>query len=119
VIYGETERGKPLGEASPRGLTLWKDSGGTEIEAQELPGDETSDEWTSLQVLSSRESAAHIVSLLDNQGPPLAQKMLRLNAAHAFCAQGASASLEEGLLMAEESLISGSAKGRLKQWQSF
>lgn len=119
VLYGESDEGKPLGEASPRGRTFWRDLDGPEVESLQAASAGALEEWGTLQVSSARESAAHIVSLLDNQGPPLARQMLRLNAAHAFCAQGAADSLDHGLLMAGESIESGAAMKRLKLWQSF
>lgn len=121
VLYGETDGEQALGEASPRGKTFWRDPGGPERIGLEDAASSAAapEEWASLQVSSAKESAERIVSLLEGEGPPLARRMLRLNAAHAFCAQGAAASLEEGSALADESIGSGAAKKRLELWQSF
>jgi len=117
VVCGRA--GRPLGEVSPTGNNLFAgiDDGGAiarYFDPRSFEGP-----LTDCLVTNAAESAAMIERLLADPAPGWGRALLIANAGVAFTVQGRTASVAEGLALADETLSSGAASARLAEARAW
>jgi anthranilate phosphoribosyltransferase len=122
IVCGEdSTTGLKLGEASAHGKTLIRgtpfDEAGTHL-VRDFPHPDSAP-LDSLFITGAAEGARRLAALLGGNEHGLAREMLLLNAALAARAQGAVASLEEGLKKCTAALDSGHAYSCLERWRRW
>lgn len=120
VIYGETDSGQPLGEASVLGPTLLKNNVGLpeslDLTSYFPPQKHSIEE---IAVSSAEDSARRIEAVLHGDDQGLARKMIVANAAIALVIQGTAKDLAAGITLAGNAINSGKAVEKLKSWRAF
>jgi anthranilate phosphoribosyltransferase len=124
VVCGQDEAsGTMIGEASASGPNVL---GGTLPLTSLHAGPDTlyngpsiDRDLETLLVTDAADSARRLTEILSGKVHSLAAITLLQNAAIASWTQGIASSLQEGLKMSEEALLSGRALERLKRWQNF
>ncbi len=119
ILYGEDEKGAPLGELSPlgRNRVIGKKQG----QAFELR-EEGSKDWgraQDLQATGAEESAAKILAALAGDGLKAVRGAVMWNAGMMLWLAGMVGSWEKGRGLAEETIRKGSARALLERWRTW
>jgi len=120
VIFGEDEKGAPLGELSPLGRNRLvgrlhgKAFDLTEPRSQEARGDSRD-----LEAGDARQSAAKITEVLEGAGLPAVHDAVVWNAGVILWLAGAAQDLAEGRKKAEETVRKGAARALLERWKTW
>lgn len=119
LVYGESESGQPVGEASVIGSTRIQGSlDGARVDEVITAGEKGS--LDTLLVNSAEESARRIESALgDDPEENLLRRMLALNAGLGLWVQGTAASPTEGIDLARQIIDDGRARETLIRAREF
>jgi anthranilate phosphoribosyltransferase len=120
IVYGEDEKGAPLGELSPLGRNrLLGKKGGKKFDLTEelAPG-----EWGSsmdLEAPRAEESAARISAVLAGDGARAVRGSVEWNAGALLWLAGIGKDWEEGRKLADETIAKGAARALLERWRTW
>ena len=120
IVYGEDEKGAPLGELSPLGRNrLVGKTGGRKFDLTEelAPG-----EWGSsldLEAPRAEESAARISAVLAGDGARAVRGSVEWNAGALLWLAGMGKDWEEGRKLADETIKKGAARALLERWRTW
>jgi len=116
VLYGEDEKGAPLGELSPLGRNrLMGKKGGEKFDLSE---ESSSGDWGSswdLEAPKAEESAAKIQAVLAGDGSRAVRGAVVWNAGALLWLGGVAKDWVEGRKLAEETIAKGSARALLER----
>ena len=120
ILYGEDEKGAPLGELSPLGRNrLMGKRGGKNFDLLE---ESTKGEWGfsgDLEAPKSEESAAKIRAVLAGDGARAVRGAVIWNAGALLWLGGMATDWEEGRKLAEETIAKGAARALLERWRTW
>ena len=120
MVYGEDEKGAPLGELSPLGRNrLLGKKGGKKFDLTEetaLPGCVSSKD---LEVAHAKESAAKMEAALVGDGSKVVSASVAWNAGVMLWLGGMAANWVEGRKLAEETMKQGGASALLGRWRTW
>jgi anthranilate phosphoribosyltransferase len=119
IVYGEDEKGVPLGELSPlgRNRVIGKKQGQAFELKEEVPKD-----WgkaQDLEALGAEESAAKIVAVLAGDGMKAVRGAVIWNAGLMLWLAGMGKDWGEGRSRAEETINKGAARALLERWRTW
>ena len=119
IVYGEDEKGAPLGELSPlgRNRVIGKKQGA----AFELK-EEASKDWgksQDLEALGAEESAAKIVAVLAGDGVRAVRGAVIWNAGLMLWLAGMEKEWSKGIRRAEETIAKGAPRALLERWRTW
>jgi len=120
ILYGEDEKGAPLGELSPLGRNrLMGKRGGEKFDLLE---ESTKGEWGfsgDLEAPKSEESAAKIRAVLAGDGARAVRGAVIWNAGALLWLGGMATDWEEGRKLAEGTISKGAARALLERWRTW
>jgi len=120
ILYGEDEKGAPLGELSPLGRNrLMGKKGGEKFDLLE---ESSSGDWGSsvdLEAPKAEESAAKILAVLAGDGARAVRGAVVWNAGALLWLGGVAKDWVEGRKLAEETIAKGSARALLERWRTW
>jgi len=120
VLYGEDEKGAPLGELSPLGRNrLMGKKGGEKFDHLE---ESSSGDWGSsldLEAPKAEESATKIQAVLAGDGARAVRGAVVWNAGALLWLGGVAKDWVEGRKLAEETIAKGSARALLERWRTW
>jgi anthranilate phosphoribosyltransferase len=120
VLYGEDEKGAPLGELSPLGRNrLMGKKGGEKFDFLD---ESSSGNWGSsvdLEAPKAEESAAKIQAVLAGDGARAVRGAVVWNAGALLWLGGVAKDWVEGRKLAEETIAKGSARALLERWRTW
>jgi len=120
ILYGEDEKGAPLGELSPLGRNrLMGKKGGKKFDLLE---ESSTGEWGSsleLEAPKAEESAAKIQAVLTGDGARAVRGAVIWNAGALLWLGGAAKDWVEGRKIAEETIAKGAARALLERWRTW
>lgn len=120
ILYGEDEKGAPLGELSPLGRNrLMGKKGGEKFDLME---ESSSGDWGSsldLEAPKAEESAAKIRAVLAGDGARAVRGAVVWNAGALLWLGGVAKNWVEGRKVAEETIAKGSARALLERWRTW
>ena len=120
ILYGEDEKGAPLGELSPLGRNrLMGKKGGKKFDLLE---ESSSGDWGSsldLEAPKAEESAAKIQAVLAGDGARAVRGAVVWNAGALLWLGGVAKDWVEGRKVAEETIAKGSARALLERWRTW
>ena len=120
ILYGEDEKGAPLGELSPLGRNrLMGKKGGEKFDLLEEP---SCGDWGSsldLEAPKAEESAAKIQAVLAGDGARAVRGAVVWNAGALLWLGGVAKDWVEGRKLAEETIAKGSARALLERWRTW
>lgn len=120
ILYGEDEKGAPLGELSPLGRNrLMGKRGGEKFDLLE---ESAKGEWGfsgDLEAPKSEESAAKIRAVLAGDGARAVRGAVIWNAGALLWLGGMATDWEEGRKLAEETIAKGAARALLERWRTW
>lgn len=120
VVYGEDEKGIPLGELSPLGRNrlLGKKQGKEFDLTEEREGGEVG-RTSDLEAVGAEESAAKIVAVLSGDGAKAVRGSVGWNAGAMLWCAGMAEDWGAGRKMAEAAMDSGAARALLERWRTW
>jgi len=119
IVYGEDEKGTPLGELSPLGRN--RVIGKKQEQVFELK-EEASNDWgkaQDLEALGAEESAKKIVAVLAGDGVKAVRGAVIWNAGLMLWLAGMGKDWGEGRSRAEETINKGAARALLERWRTW
>ena len=120
ILYGEDEKGAPLGELSPLGRNrLMGKKGGEKFDLLE---ESSCGDWGSsldLEAPKAEESAAKIQAVLAGDGAWAVRGAVVWNAGALLWLGGVAKDWVEGRKLAEETIAKGSARALLERWRTW
>ena len=120
ILYGEDEKGAPLGELSPLGRNrLMGKRGGEKFDLLE---ESAKGEWGfsgDLEAPKSEESAAKIRAVLAGDGARAVRGAVIWNAGALLWLGGMATDWEEGRKLAEGTISKGAARALLERWRTW
>jgi anthranilate phosphoribosyltransferase len=120
ILYGEDEKGAPLGELSPLGRNrLMGKKGGEKFDLSE---ESSFGDWGSsldLEAPKAEESAAKIQAVLAGDGARAVRGAVVWNAGALLWLGGVARDWVEGRKLAEETIAKGSARALLERWRTW
>ena len=120
ILYGEDEKGAPLGELSPLGRNrLMGKKGGEKFDLSE---ESSSGDWGSsldLEAPKAEESATKIQAVLAGDGARAVRGAVVWNAGALLWLGGVAKDWVEGRKLAEETIAKGSARALLERWRTW
>jgi len=120
ILYGEDEKGAPLGELSPLGRNrLMGKKGGEKFDLLE---ESSSGDWGSsldLEAPKAEESAAKIQAVLAGDGARAVRGAVVWNAGALLWLGGVAKDWVEGRKLAEETIAKGAARALLERWRTW
>ena len=120
ILYGEDEKGAPLGELSPLGRNrLMGKKGGEKFDLSE---ESSFGDWGSsldLEAPKAEESAAKIQAVLAGDGARAVRGAVVWNAGALLWLGGVAKDWVEGRKLAEETIAKGSAGALLERWRTW
>jgi len=120
ILYGEDEKGAPLGELSPLGRNrLMGKKGGEKFDLLE---ESSSGDWGSsldLEAPKAEESATKIQAVLAGDGARAVRGAVVWNAGALLWLGGVAKDWVEGRKLAEETIAKGSARALLERWRTW
>ena len=120
VIFGEDEKGAPLGELSPLGRNrLIGRVHGQAFDVTEEKSGRARGDSRDLEAGDAKQSAAQITGVLEGAGRPAVQDAVAWNAGVILWLAGQAASWEEGRAQAEETIRHGAARALLERWKTW
>lgn len=115
VLGRDAASGRAIGEVSVTGTNEFL--GNVDMSTWALPIHPGN--LRELEVASAEESATRILDILEGREKGLGRELLAANAAIALCVQGGAATLPEAFDRVRESLDSGRAAQKVRQWREF
>jgi anthranilate phosphoribosyltransferase len=120
ILYGEDEKGAPLGELSPlgRNRVMGKKSG----RKFDFSEENALGEWGvsgALEASEADESAAKITAVLAGDGERAVRGAVIWNAGMMLWLAGMVEDWEKGRRLAEETIRKGSARALLERWRTW
>jgi len=120
VIFGEDEKGAPLGELSPLGRNrLVGRLNGKAFDLTETRSKEARGDSRDLEAGDAQQSAAKITEVLEGAGLPAVHDAVVWNAGVILWLAGAAKDLAEGRKKADETLTQGAARALLERWKTW
>lgn len=120
VVFGEDEKGAPLGELSPLGRNrLVGRVHGKSFDLTEARSKEARGESRDLEAGDAKQSAAKIVAVLEGGGVPAVHDAVVWNAGVILWLAGVAQDLAEGRKKAEETIRKGAARALLDRWRTW
>lgn len=120
VIFGEDEKGAPLGELSPLGRNrLMGRVGGKAFDLTESRSSEARGDSRDLEAGDARQSAAKITEVLEGAGQPAVHDAVVWNAGVILWLAGAAKDMVAGRKKADEALQKGAARALLERWRTW
>jgi anthranilate phosphoribosyltransferase len=120
VIFGEDEKGAPLGELSPLGRNrLVGRLHGKAFDLTETRSKEARGDSRDLEAGDAQQSAAKITEVLEGAGLPAVHDAVVWNAGVILWLAGAAKDLAEGRKKADETLAQGAARALLERWKTW
>ena len=120
ILYGEDEKGAPLGELSPLGRNrLMGKKGGEKFDLSE---ESSSGDWGSsldLEAPKAEESATKIQAVLAGDGARAVRGAVVWNAGALLWLGGVAKDWVEGRKLGEETIAKGSARALLERWRTW
>ena len=120
ILYGDDEKGAPLGELSPLGRNrLMGKKGGEKFDLSE---ESFSGDWGSsldLEAPKAEDSAAKIQAVLAGDGARAVRGAVVWNAGALLWLGGVAKDWVEGRKLAEETIAKGSARALLERWRTW
>lgn len=120
VIFGEDEKGAPLGELSPLGrnrlLGRWR---GKVFDLTETRSKDTRGDSRDLEAGDAQQSAAKITEVLEGAGLPAVHDAVVWNAGVILWLAGRAQDLAGGRQLAEETIAKGAARALLERWRTW
>ncbi len=120
IVYGEDEKGAPLGELSPLGRNRFV--GTRSGEKFDLTEEWAAGKWGSskdLEAPRAEESAAKIEAVLAGDGAKAVRGAVVWNAGMMLWLAGMGKDWEEGRKLAEETIGKGAARALLERWRTW
>lgn len=120
MVYGEDEKGAPLGELSPLGRNrLLGKKGGKKFDlTEEAPAKEIASS-KDLEVAHARESAEKMEAALVGDGSKVVSGSVAWNAGVMLWLGEVAANWSEGRKLAEETMKGGGARALLGRWRTW
>jgi anthranilate phosphoribosyltransferase len=120
ILYGEDEKGAPLGELSPlgRNRVMGKKSG----RKFDFTEENVLGEWGAsgaLEASQADESAAKITAVLAGDGERAVRGAVIWNAGMMLWLAGMVENWEKGRELAEQTIRNGSARALLERWRTW
>jgi len=120
VIFGEDEKGAPLGELSPLGKNrLMGRVQGKPFDLTEARSPDARGDSRDLEAGDARQSAAKITEVLEGGGLPAVHDAVVWNAGVILWLAGLGKSWAEGRAKAEEAIRKGGARALLDRWKTW
>ena len=120
VIFGEDERGAPLGELSPLGRNrLVGRLNGKAFDLTEARSNEARGDSRDLEAGDAQQSAAKITAVLEGAGLPAVHDAVVWNAGVILWLAGQAANWAEGRQKADETIQKGAARALLDRWRTW
>jgi len=120
VIFGEDEKGGPLGELSPLGRNrLVGQISGKAFDLTETRSKEARGDSCDLEAGDAKQSAAKITEVLEGAGLPAVHDAVVWNAGVILWLAGAAKDMVEGRKKADEALQKGAARALLERWRTW
>ena len=120
VIYGEDEKGAPLGELSPLGRNrLLGSVRGQAFDLTEARSGQARGHSKDLEAGDAQQSAAKITEVLLGDGLPAVHDAVVWNAGVILWLAGVAKELTEGRKKADETLQKGAARALLERWRTW
>ena len=120
VIFGEDEKGAPLGELSPLGRNrLVGQISGKAFDLTETRSKEARGDSGDLEAGDAKQSAAKITEVLEGAGLPAVHDAVVWNAGVILWLAGAAKDMVEGRKKADEALHKGAARALLERWRTW
>jgi anthranilate phosphoribosyltransferase len=120
VIFGEDEKGAPLGELSPLGRNrLVGRLHGQSFDLTEPRWKEARGDSGDLEAGDAKQSAAKITEVLEGAGQPAVHDAVVWNAGVILWLAGRAGSWEEGRARAKEAIGKGAAQALLERWRTW
>ena len=120
VIFGEDEKGAPLGELSPLGRNrLIGRTRGKAFDLREERSDQARGHSRDLEAGDAQQSAGKITEVLIGDGLPAVHDAVVWNAGVIFWLAGRARDLVEGRRLAEETIQKGAARALLERWRTW
>jgi len=120
VIFGEDEKGAPLGELSPLGRNrLLGSVHGKVFDLTETRSEQARGHSRDLEAGDAQQSAAKITEVLLGDGLPAVHDAVVWNAGVILWLAGMAKDLAEGRKKADEALQKGAARALLERWRTW
>lgn len=120
VIFGEDEKGAPLGELSPLGRNRLRGSlHGKPFDLTEARSKDARGDSRDLEAGDAQQSAAKITEVLEGGGLPAVHDAVVWNAGVILWLGGHAASWAEGRKKADETIQKGAARALLDRWRTW
>ncbi|NDD56478.1 MAG: anthranilate phosphoribosyltransferase [Verrucomicrobia bacterium] len=120
VIFGEDEKGAPLGELSPLGRNrLVGKVGGSAFDLTEERSARARGQSQDLEAGDAQQSAAKITQVLVGEGLPAVHDAVAWNAGVILWLAGLAKDLSEGRKKADETIRMGAARALLERWRTW
>ena len=120
VIFGEDEKGAPLGELSPLGRNrLAGRVRGEAFDLTEPRSPQARGHSKDLEAGDAQQSAAKITEVLEGGGLPAVHDAVVWNAGVILWLAGVAKDLAEGRKKAEETIRKGAARALLERWKTW
>lgn len=120
IVYGEDEKGAPLGELSPLGRNrLVGKKGGQKFDLLEVGGMSGAMPAKDLEVANAGESAAKMEAALVGDGSKVVSGSVAWNAGVLLWLAGTAADWSAGRKLAEETMRGGGARALLGRWRTW
>lgn len=120
LVYGEDEKGAPLGELSPLGKNrLVGMRKGKRFEITEGASENAGGSSRDLEVTDARESATKMEAVLGGDGSVGVRGLVVWNAGVLLWLGGLAGDWAAGRKMAEETVKSGKARALLERWRTW
>lgn len=120
VIFGEDEKGAPLGELSPLGRNrLVGRVNGKVFELTETRSKNARGDSRDLEAGDARQSAGKITEVLEGGGLPAVHDAVVWNAGVILWLAGQAANWAEGRKKADEAIRKGAARALLERWKTW
>jgi anthranilate phosphoribosyltransferase len=120
VIFGEDEKGAPLGELSPLGRSRLRGSlHGKSFDLTEERSAEARGVSQDLEAGDAKQSAAKITEVLEGAGLPAVRDAVAWNAGVILWLAGQAKDWAEGRKKADETISQGAARALLERWKTW
>ncbi len=120
VIFGEDEKGAPLGELSPLGRCRLRGSlHGKPFDLTEERSPKARGVSQDLEAGDAKQSAAKITEVLEGEGLPAVRDAVAWNAGVILWLAGQAKDWAEGRKKADETISQGAARALLERWKTW
>ena len=120
VIFGEDEKGAPLGELSPLGRNrMVGRMNGKAFDLMEARSKEARGDSRDLEAGDAKQSAEKITEVLEGNGLPAVHDTVIWNAGVILWLAGQASTWAEGRKKADETIRKGAARALLQRWRTW